>query len=189
MDASKKIRQMAQAMQATARKLPRMLGTEIVRYSNQRFTEQGWDGKPWKDRKNPLSKKNGGRAILIKSGRLRRGIRMTSVSFTSVTVGVNLPYAAAHNNGFKGIENVRAHQRKIKYKSQFTDLSNTDGTGKRGKKRVRTQVYQTDVKAHSRNMRMPQRQFLGDSPYLRRNLLRITTAAFNTALKPYLNTP
>ena len=166
---------------AALKALPRQLGAEVVRYSDQRFREGGWDGVPWQRRK-PGAKRNTGRALLINTGRLRRGTRVTAITTDSVTVGNNVPYAAIHNQGFNGIESVKAHTRKLKFKAQFTDL--TEKT-KRGKFKVRTAkgAYETKVKAFTRRMRMPKRQFLGDSPYLRRNLNRIITASIRTALK------
>ena len=181
---------MENAMLATLRQLPHKLGAEIVRYSLQRFREQGWDGTPWQKR-NPKAKRNTGRAILVDRGRLRRSIRIIDTTPTSVTVGSNVPYAQAHNEGFNGTVSIKAHTRHIKYRYKYTDLNaplkaRKDGT-KRYKVRQKTDTYQTKVKAFTRRMRTPRRQFLGDSPYMRRNLLRITTAEFTRTLKLYMN--
>ncbi len=166
------------------KRLPRILGTEVVRYSNQRFREQNWDGVPWRPFKHPNLKANRGRKLLMRSGRGRRSIRITTITATSVTIGAE-GYMQIHNDGFNGPQTVKEHTRNIKYKSQYTDLTTTDKKG-RYKTRTKTEAYQTKVKGFVRRMRMPRRRFLGDSPYMRRNLLRITTAEFNRALRPFM---
>ncbi len=163
------------------RKLPRVLGTEVVRYSEQRFREQGWDGQPWRRRK-PGAKNDTGRATLVKTGRLRRSIRITKITADTVSVGSDVPYARIHNEGYNGPQNVRAHNRRIKYEAKYSDLA-TPVRGNKFKVRKVKGAYETKVKAFVRRMRMPQRKFLGDSPYLRRNLQRITIATFNNAFK------
>src|SRR6185437_5917160 len=76
--------------------LPLIVGNEVVNYSLESFDRQSWDGMPWKERE---SKKDSGRAILVKSTRLKRSIRIISSSPNSVIVGSDVPYAAIHNNG------------------------------------------------------------------------------------------
>ncbi len=63
----------------------------------------------WRARK--LSKKSKGRAILIKSGRLRRGIR-PQPTYDSARVVNDVPYAKAHNEGFEGTVRVRGRMKK-----------------------------------------------------------------------------
>ncbi len=165
------------------RRLPRKFGTEVVRYSMQRFREQGWDGKPWQPRKAG-SKNNKGRAILIKRGRLRRSIRITKIDATSVTIGSDVPYARIHNEGFDGWQQIRAHNRAVTRRKRTTFYR--EDTGEAEHVRIKYKSKEA-VKAFIRRVRMPKRQFLGDSPYLRRNLHRIAAAEFKTALKPILN--
>lgn len=76
--------------------LPTIVGNEVVNYSLEAFDKQSWDGLSWQQRK---SKKDTERALLIKSGRLRRSIRIISTSPSSVIVGSDVIYAAIHNNG------------------------------------------------------------------------------------------
>jgi len=80
------------------RDLPRIVGTETVNFSKESFRRQGWQDsgfKKWKPRKNNKDK---GRAILVKSGDLRRSIKK-QVSSKKVVIYSNLPYAAIHNYG------------------------------------------------------------------------------------------
>ena len=62
------------------------------------FRKQGFHDatvKPWRPRK----KKDSGRAILVKSGRLSRSIRVVSRSSSRAILASNLPYSAVHNEG------------------------------------------------------------------------------------------
>lgn len=70
----------------------------------------------WKPRK-VNTKRSRGRAILVNSGRLKRGIRGASDLYT-VRVANDVPYAKKHNEGFRGTEYVKAHKRK-RGKSRF----------------------------------------------------------------------
>ncbi len=185
MTPQQQIEKLEAILKGTLKKLPRKVGKEVVRYSNQRFREQGWDGVPWQKRKNPNSKQNKGRALLIQSGKLRRSIRIIEANSTTVTVGTNLPYAKVHNEGYSGTQTVQAHTRNIKYKAHYSDLSSKNAKGKY-KTRTKTQTYESKVQSFTRRMRTPKRQFIGDSPYMRRNLVRIVQAEFNTELKPFI---
>jgi phage gpG-like protein len=93
--------------------LPRVLANDALRYFNQSFVKQGWDGESWKlpQRKIPgtyaykYPKKNAARrrtrATLVESGNLRRKVATSLVrqSFASTKFVVALPYASIHNYG------------------------------------------------------------------------------------------
>lgn len=152
----------------TLRTLPAIVGEEAVNFSLESFDQQAWSGdrqEPWKKRKNPTKwgkPDETDRALLIKTGALRRSIRITRLDENTVFVGAggkDIPYAKAHNYGFRGTvkQNVRAFTRKMK-------------NGK---------IQQ--VKAHDRviNQNLPQRRFIGGadkSPYLRARIRRIQIA-------------
>lgn len=148
-------------------KLPARAATEAVNFSKERFRAQNWvdnNTQPWKKRK-PLkgeSNKRAGRAILTDTGRLKRSIRKVSVSNTNAVIGTDVPYAEAHNDGFRGRVNqrVRAHTRKTK----------------RGN---------INVKTHSRvtNMNLPRRKFIGVSQVLDNRITRMMTAEITRAIK------
>ena len=101
---------------------PGMLGNDAVNFFLDRFKEQAWLGtsrEPWQKRKAftawGKTPRNKGRAILIDTGRLRRSIRITQVSQMTVTIGTDVPYAKAHNEGMRLglIQSVRSHTRKV----------------------------------------------------------------------------
>lgn len=156
---------------------PGMLGNDAVNFFLDSFKRQGWLGnsiEPWRQR-STKAKRNKGRAILIDTGRLRRSIRITGISAGVVTIGTDVPYAKAHNEGFRGIVNVKAHTR-----NRFT--KETVGSGrftKKGNERMKTVQRLSGsgtVKAHTRKVNIVRRQFMGDSPYLIKILERRLTA-------------
>lgn len=136
------------------------MGTEAVNFSKDNFRAQGWRDtvlNPWKPRSNK-AKRNTGRAILVNSGRLKRSIRLIRIGARSVTIGSDVPYAAAHNDGFKGMVSVPQHTRTV----GDTDIS---------------------VRAHTRRMNLPQRRFMGRSLSLTNRLRKVISREVNNAFK------
>jgi phage gpG-like protein len=90
-------------------RLPNIAATIAVQFSKDRFREQAWADartEPWAKRKETAiqRRRNSGRAVLVKSGRLKRAPRKIRVSREYAVVGVtDVPYAAIHNNGFRGM--------------------------------------------------------------------------------------
>lgn len=163
---------------------PTMLGNDAVNFFLDSWKRQGWLGdglQPWRKRSSK-AKRNSGRAILMDTGRLRRSIRIISVSTGTVTVGTDVPYARAHNEGFRGVVNVKAHSRNRYKKAK-------EGTGKftkKGTERMKTvqRVSSTGmVKAHTRKVNIPKRQFMGESPYLTKQLARRLQAELMKGLR------
>ncbi len=135
-------------------KVPERIGTEAVNFSKERFVNQDWKdttSDPWlprsRKRRGGTKRQNG--AILVDSGRLKRSIRKTSVSPERVVIVTDVEYAALHNEGLKGTEQVKQHTR----------------TSRKGK------AY--TVRAHAGKVDMPERRFMGDSEELCRRLENI----------------
>lgn len=157
--------------------LPEVMATTAVNYFKDSFRRQGWRDKglkKWKPRKD--GSRPGG-AILVKRGHLRNSIRRLLATWPRTEVGTNLPYAAAHNEGFTGTVNVRAHTRRTstRVREKYTARS--------GKERTRTvKHYKSSypVRAHTRKMDLEQRQFMGDSDMLSRKLDFVITKAVDT---------
>lgn len=178
------------AVERAYRTLPDKAGTVAVNFFKNRFREQNWidnHTEPWKRRKR-RGKKDSGRAVLTKTGRLRRSIRKGTLTPDYVVIETDVPYARAHNEGFRGTVNVRVHKR------SRTGMVNKGkhGTGiysvKTRKERMRTlrvrEVTNTHwVQSHTRRMNIPRRRFMGPSTYLNRNITRMATAQFVKALK------
>lgn len=154
--------------------LPTLLANQAQTFFVDSWKKQGWDDGTvdrWPKRQD-TGKKSQGRAILVKSGKLRRAVGQSIrlKSFEKIQLVVALPYAAVHNDGYNGM--VRSHTRARFSKSttsQFIGLrQNKKGQLKEHHRRttIYIQTGEVNVKAHTMNM--PKRQFMGDSATLRR---------------------
>lgn len=93
----------------------------------------------------------------MKSGRLRRSIRIRRATFRRITIAAEAPYAAAHNFGVDETVTVRAHTRRTygRVQEKYTTSS--------GKERTRTKRVETGshtVRSHTRHMQLPLREEL-----------------------------
>ncbi len=107
------------------RELPAIIGEEVVNFTLDNFEAEGWQGnsfEAWQKRKNPTAwgkKDDPGRALLVKTVKLKRSVRIISIQQDKVIVGAggaDVPYARVHNEGFSGevTQNVNEHIRKTK---------------------------------------------------------------------------
>ncbi len=107
---------------------------ELTEMFDRNFERKGFFGEKWTPRKNSAAKGS----LLHVTGKMRRSIRPAirgnGIHFTSP-----LPYTETHNKGGTFSQSVRSHTRTSKAGKSYT------------------------VKAHSRTMIMPRRQFIGDS--------------------------
>lgn len=74
---------------------------EALRFIGGNFAAQGYQGASfmrWAARKS-ANKKNAGRALLVQTGRLKRGWRGRNSAPGEVTIANDVPYAEIHNNG------------------------------------------------------------------------------------------
>lgn len=154
------------------RELPKKVAARCVSYFLESFRKQGWKDntfQSWKSRK-VAGKKGKNRNLLVKSGRLRRAVNTglaKVVSWNLIRFEIDLPYAAIHNEGFDGTENVKSHKRRIKTKVKVSSLRTSHRTT------VRATVGETQVEAHTRHMKMPKRKYMGDSKELRRIIVEM----------------
>lgn len=103
--------------------LPIILANQAQNFFVGSFTKQAWDGIGWKEvkRREPgtpeykypkfkgLSRRTS--PILVRTGRLRRAVSnsIRSATFQNVRLVVDLPYAAAQNDGDPDINLPRRH--------------------------------------------------------------------------------
>ena len=66
-------------------------------FRNQGFTDETLER--WQPRKRTERSRLGNRAVLVKSGRLRRSIRTKRFGLLAVKILTDVPYASVHNNG------------------------------------------------------------------------------------------
>ena len=84
--------------------LPKVLANDTKKFFLASWQKQGWDDggvKAWAPRKYNKNKRSAGRAILVKSGALRRAVNasLKSATFDSIKFVVDSPYAKVHNDG------------------------------------------------------------------------------------------
>lgn len=162
---------------------PRTMAATAQKFFVDSFRRQGWYEakglKRWKARQKP-DKGSKKRGILIKSGRLWRSIRIREATFGNITIAAEAPYAAAHNFGIDGPQHVRAHTRytRVTIKEQTTTKT---GKVRNTTRKVEGRAY--TVRAHTRNMQLPQRQFMGPN----RVLDVLLTREINKALETVFN--
>ncbi|GGF22378.1 phage virion morphogenesis protein [Hymenobacter cavernae] len=111
----------ARAVEAFMKRAPKQVGQLAVRefvgnFARQSFQNEAGVETRWPSRKvrryrrksgkkatrlrlTAAGKDDRGRAILVKSGKLRRSIRVDSIDSERVTISTDIEYAQAHNEG------------------------------------------------------------------------------------------
>lgn len=154
------------------RRLPPILGEEVVNFAHDNFDRQAWQGVDWEKRKNPTKwgkRDEEGRSLLVKTGKLRRSIRVSQILQDRVKItagGADVPYAKAHNEGFSGrvVQNVNPFTRRTK-KGKISGVSGF------------TRVIHQNI---------PKRQFISsdkEAPELGRRLREISVKELKKAMK------
>ena len=142
------------------------IGVIAVNFSKERFVQKNWlsnKRESWQARKRPARG-----SILVRSGRLKRSVRKISQGNYYVYIGTDVPYAQIHNEGGEINKTVTVKA----YSRRNTARARSERTGRKLKKRIET--GQSNVKAHTRkmNIKMPKRQYLGESAILNRRIER-----------------
>ena len=140
----------------------------------ENFRKQGFDDKNiirWQPRKK--EDKRAGRAILVKSGDLRRSIIRNPANRAALTIKIStdLPYAKVHNDGetinVGGRKGSGTITRSIRGNAGFKDGKFTKGRAKK----VTFQGKEYTTGAYS--IKMPKRQFMGDSYNLNEKIKKV----------------
>jgi len=161
----KLLRENAAEIKAREQELADAVEGDALRFIDDNFRNQGWEGIPWED-----IQRDG--TILVDTATLKRSFNGDSVP-GEVRIYTNVPYAGVHNEGFEGDVTIKEHKRS-KYKK----------TGKGKKVKSAT----GNVKAHTRKMNIKQRQFAptesSPSPTLEKEVSTTIENHFNDILKP-----
>lgn len=150
-----------------------------LQFFKSRFRAQGWldeTFKPWPKRKK-ADKRRPGRNILMDRGKLRNSIRGV-ITPGVVTFGTDVKYAKVHNEG--GTILHPGGERKLIFK-RYT----------RGKRKGRQLFHKNNsaatfgrkVNVGSYEIKMPQRQFMGNSAHLNKIITRKITTEVLKILK------
>jgi phage gpG-like protein len=186
------VKLLEQKLKGVMIRLPIVVGNEAINFALDNFRNQGFLGNSfvkWPARKKITRwgqrLKRPGRALLVDSGRLRRSLRIVSLDTGTVTVGTDVPYARAHNEGSRLglIQTVRSHSRKI---TKVGVVKKTTFKKKTNIKWGRVDTGGTIVvKSYKRriNQHIPARRFLGYSPYLTAALKRVVNLQIMKTLR------
>lgn len=131
---------MEEIMQGTAQ----IVAETSVEYFQNTFRTKKFDGNPWAPPRVP--RRSG--SLLVQSGALLNSIRPVLVSPERIVIAAGnekVDYARVHNEGFKGSVTVPAHIRHTRRGDQT-------------------------VRQHTRNVNIPQRQFIGNARELENDL-------------------
>lgn len=175
---SNDIKKQLRAITNLSRSVPKIIGIVAVNSYKRNFRRHGFIDatlKRWKKRQANNKRSRKSRAILVKTSRLKKSIRIVHLSRYGVTIGTDVPYAEMHNEGFNGTVSVKAHKRgSFSKKKEGTGVFNVKSKRER-KRTVRTKTSEHTVKAHSKKMNIPKRQFIGDSKSINIQIDRILT--------------
>jgi len=140
-------------------------------WRTQGFTDR--NVKRWPARKKE-DKKRLGRAILVKSGRLRRSLRRVPFGRFGVVIKTDVPYAEIHNEGGT-----------IKHGTRAGLLSFNGGRLARTRtERQRQRVtQQIPFVRGASETKMPQRQFMGDSKVMEGKIEQMIDAQIRKTFK------
>ncbi|MEP4136695.1 MAG: phage virion morphogenesis protein [Cyclobacteriaceae bacterium] len=146
------------------RNLPVLIGNEVVNFALDNFDKQGFDTgagiKRWADRSEPDPRPGGAVLVGRQGGRLKRSIRRTRTTATSVTIGSDVVYSGIHNEGGQIRVTVTPRSRRFFWAMHYaTGLDFWRGMALT-KKKVLT-------------VNIPERRFLGDSKALDRRIVSL----------------
>lgn len=139
-------------------KLPKIAGNEYLNHFLDSFRKGGFTDESFEkwDKRAKREKDKRKRALLVKTGRLVRSLRMKTKG-TRVEIGTAVPYAQIHNEGgiITGAVNVAKHKRRVRV----------------GRKKIK----KVTVRAHKRhvNTKIPKRQFMGESATVDKKIIQI----------------
>lgn len=123
------------------------------------FQKQGFENvtlEKWKPRKDTrMDRGKPNRAILVKSGALRRSIRRVAIGKYGYNIVSDMPYAKIHNDG--GLINKDFNRKILSFNRDNKFVSQKTRKGRN----MTTYQQQVTINAHS--IRMPKRQFMGYS--------------------------
>lgn len=140
-------------------------------FRRQGYIDETGTLQKWKRRKLEKKRRQNGRGILIQTGRLMRGIRPMPKPMMAMVVN-SVPYAQAHNEGVDQKVQVKSHtRRRFRRSMEGTGIFNVN-TRRERRQTVTTETGSGTVKAHSRQMNLPARPFMRDSPVLDKEINR-----------------
>lgn len=146
--------------------LPKIIANDTVKFFEDSWKKKGWDDNgitKWKEPRRRLKGKGAARtrAILVQTGQLRKDFVVARQTFNKIVIINTKDYAAVHNEGLTIYKQSRRVVLNFRVgnsgKSRFAKLKNAN--------------FQQDAVIPEHDIKMPQRQFMGQSRTLDRQVL------------------
>ena len=157
---------MAKALKKELKNLPRRMGVVIVRETKLNFKRQGFFSEKWPKRQK-AHRGDRRRNLLIETGVLRRSIR-SEARGNNIIIKSDVPYASIHNQGGTIKQKPTERQRRLFY-AKYKE------TGDR--------KYMRMYLAETLTIKIPKRQFMGNSPQLTKAVNEFVERRIQKALK------
>lgn len=139
-------------------RVPHVISSTAIEYYKERFTAKNWDGKAWPQ--YGARRKLAGKSVREP----RRGSLMMRSNnlFASIRESVNTPQRVRISAGSGKVPYARIHNEGSYMTQRVGTYTNNNFMGK-GKP--------VSIKAHSRSMNMPKRQYMGHSAVLNQRII------------------
>lgn len=162
----------AQISEIEREKIPPILAEKATVFFKETFKKKGWDGIPWQPAKHPP---NYG-SLMLRSHHLQDSIRPTEITPERIVITAGnskVQYARIHNEG----GTIQLHARSETFTRNRFSKGKNKGRFSGGTKAGRGFTHK------AAEIQMPQRQFMGDSPLLEKQLIQDILTAFKPILK------
>ena len=161
-DISKQFKDFQQKVETSLKRFPRLAASVAQNFFLNSFRAQAWFGEYTEVWAKLKDKKEANRNILVKRATLKRSVRIKKADWNSIIIGSDLPYAAVHNEGYRGVY-TRTASRKVKIRG---------GYQKYGDQRKRGRSMTIQGVTHKVRQNIPRRRYMGNSPYVNAQLDR-----------------
>ncbi len=165
--ASDDLNKLQNNIQTLLERLPDFVAEQAVFYFKDRFRTKEWNGKPWKPAKCPPKKGS----LLLRNRLLRDSIRPKLITKDKVIITAGnqkVKYARTHNEGLTVHPRVTEKMRKFAWAKYYK------ASKSRKKDNCNNPALWKGI-ALTKNSRLtikiPKRQFMGNSPHFRRWLI------------------
>lgn len=161
---ARKIKAQRLKVQANIKAAVTIMGNDALNHFKGSFENQGFTDQylsKWQPRKRVRYKGRNEttRAILVKTGKLKRSLSRTSYGKYGVKIKTNMPYAIVHNEG--GIIHRKPHKRTATRSVRITGSYRLLGDEKTRGKKIKIIGVRHNVSGSS--YKLPKRQFVGHS--------------------------
>lgn len=160
-----------QRYNAFLKSMPQLVADVLIDWVLDNYDRQSFDGKAWPERKDGDSS----RALLIKTGRGRRSIRVSRQTPKTVEVTTDLIYMKAHNDGETITMQITPRMRRFFWAMHYKFEADGEGNLIIPEDQVKWK-WLALKKGNTITFTMPQRQFIGPSEEIDRRLVEVISA-------------